>query len=142
MTRYAHAVSARGAKLSVPDLRAVTRVTEAGCASASQILERSAPVVTGASDAGTGLRAVGDLAKRLRKAPAKSMTIAHFELLRGGKELQDQMAVVAVPAVRLPGGATDTDLRRLAWPAVQFADGVPAWRARSRAWFGRPSGTG
>lgn len=126
MTRYAHAVSARGATLSVPDLRSVTRVLEAGCASATKILERSAPVVPGASDTTTGLRAVSDLAKRLREAPAKSMTVAHFELLRDGKELQDQMTVVAVPAVRLPGGATDADLRRLAWPAVQFADGVPA----------------
>ena len=36
------------------------------------------------------------------------------------------MTAVAVPAARLPGGASDSDLRRLAWPAVQFADGVPA----------------
>ena len=126
MTRFAHAVSARGATLSVPDLRSVTRVLEAGCVSATKILERSSPVVTGASDASTGLRAVSDLAKRLREAPAKSMTVAHLELLRGGKELQDQMEAVAVPAVRLRGGATATDLRRLAWPAVQFANGVPA----------------
>jgi hypothetical protein len=126
MTRYAHAVSARGATLSVPDLRSVSRVLEAGCASAIQILERSASAVSGARDAGAGLRAVSDLATRLREAPAKSMTVAHLELLRGGKELQDQMAVVAIPAFRLPGGATDGDLRRLAWPAVQFADGVPA----------------
>lgn len=125
MTRYAHAVSARGATLSVPDLRSVTRVLESGCAAATQILERRAPVVTGASDAGTGLRAVSDLAKRLREAPAKSTTVAHLEMLRSGRELQDQMAVVAVPANRLPGGASDADLRRLAWPAVQFADGVP-----------------
>ncbi len=54
------------------------------------------------------------------------MTFAHLDLLRGGKELQDQMTVVAVPAVRLPGGATDGDLRRLAWPAIQFAERVPA----------------
>ena len=126
MTRYAHAVSARGATLSVPDLRSVTRVLEVGCAAATQILERSAPAMAGASDAGAGLRAVSDLAKRLRETPVKSMTVAHLELLRGGKELQDQMAVVAVPANRLPGGAADSDLRRLAWPAVQFADGVPA----------------
>jgi hypothetical protein len=125
MTRYAHAVSSRGATLSVPDLRAVTRVIEAGCAATITILDRSSPVVTGASDVGAGLRAVSDLAKRLREAPAKSMTIAHLELLRGGKELQDQMALVAVPAVRLPGGVTHQDLRRLAWPAVQFAARLP-----------------
>ena len=126
MTRYAHAVSARGATLSVPDLRSVTRVLEVGCAAANQILERSATAVTGARGVGVGLRAVGDLAKRLREAPAKSMTVAHLELLRGGKELQEQMTLVALPAARLPGGATDADLRRLAWPAVQFAEGVPA----------------
>jgi hypothetical protein len=126
MTRYAHAVSARGATLSVPDLRSVTRVLEAGCAAATQIFERTAPVVAGASKAGTGLRAVSARARQLREAPVKSMTLAHLELLRGGKELQDHMAVVAVPANRLPGGAADGDLRRLAWPAVQFADGVPA----------------
>lgn len=126
MIRYAHAVSARGATLSVPDLRSVTRVIEAGSAAATQILERSAPVVPGAGETCTGLRAVCGLAKRLREAPAKSMTVAHLDLLRGGKELREQMAVAAIPVLRLPGGASDIDLRRLAWPAVQFADGVPA----------------
>ena len=142
MARYAHAVGSRGATLSVPDLRSVTRVLEAGCAAATQILERSAPVVPGATDAGTGLRSVSDLAKRLREAPVKSITVAHLELLRAGKELQDQMGVVAVPAVRLPGGAPTPTFGDWRGPPCSSPKGCPLWHERSKALYGRPSATG
>ena len=51
MSRYTHGVSARSAHLSVPDLRAVTRLLEMGSAHASRVLDRVAPAVDGAADA-------------------------------------------------------------------------------------------
>ncbi|CAB4896339.1 MAG: hypothetical protein F2825_00200 [Actinobacteria bacterium] len=126
MTRYTHAVSVRSAHLSVPDLRAVTRLLEMGCAHASRVLDRVAPAVAGAADAAAGLRAVAPLSEALRDVPAKSMTPPHLDLLREGTELQLRMAALAGQALRLPGGAAEHDLRRLAVPALEFAQHVPA----------------
>jgi hypothetical protein len=126
MTRYTHAVSVRGAHLSVPDLRAVTRLLEMGCAHTSRVLDRVAPAVAGAADAAAGLRAVAPLSEALRDVPAKSMTPPHLDLLREGTELQLRMAALAGQALRLPGGAAEHDLRRLAVPALEFAQHVPA----------------
>jgi hypothetical protein len=126
MTRYAHAVSARGAHLSVPDLRAVTRLLETGSLHVSRVLDRAAPAIVGAADAASGLRAVAPLALALREAPAKSMTPPHLDLLREGTELQRRLAALAGQAQRLPGGAAEHDLRRLAVPALEFARHVPA----------------
>ena len=129
MIRYAHAVSARSAHLSVPDLRAVTRLLEMGSAHASSVLDRVAPAVDGAADAAVGLRAVATLSQALRDVPAKSMTPPHLNLLRQGTELQLPMAALAGQALRLPGGAAEHDLRRLAVPALEFAQHVPALAA-------------
>jgi len=126
MTRYIHAVSARGVHLSVPDLRAVTRLLETGSLHASLVLDRVAPALAGATDAAAGLRAVAPLSLTLRDAPAKSMTPPHLDLLREGTELQLRLAALARQAQRLPGGAADADLRRLAVPALEFAQHVPA----------------
>jgi hypothetical protein len=126
MTRYTHAVSARGAHLSVPDLRAVTRLLEMGSTHASRVLDRVAPAVVGAAEVAAGLRAVASLAEGLRDAPAKSMTPPHLNLLREGTELQAKMAALAGQALGLPGGAGEHDLRRLAAPALEFSQHVPA----------------
>lgn len=126
MTRYVHAVSARSAHLSVPDLRAVSRLLEMGCTHASRVLDRAAPAVYGAADAAAGLRTVAQLSEALRDVPAKSMTPPHLDLLREGTELQVRMAALAGQGLRLPGGAAAHDLRRLAVPALEFARHVPA----------------
>jgi hypothetical protein len=47
-------------------------------------------------------------------------------LLRDSHDLQARMAALAVAERQLPGGASDTDLRRLAAPALAFAGHVPA----------------
>lgn len=125
MTRYGHAVSACGAQLSLGDLRAVTRLLEAGSGYAAQVLDRAAPVVAGAGDAADGLRAVSGLARRLREAPARSMAAEHLNLLRAGNAVQGRLKALAVQTHRLPGGADDGDLRRLAAPALTFARHVP-----------------
>lgn len=126
MTRYTHAVSARGTQLSVPDLRAVARLLETGNLHAARVLDRVAPALAGAADAAAGLRTIAPLSLALREAPAKSMTQPHLDLLREGTELQLRLAALAGQAQRLPGGAADSDLRRLAVPALEFAQQVPA----------------
>ena len=126
MTRYTHAVSARSAHLSVPDLRAVTRLLEMGSAHASGVLNRVVPAVSGAADAAAGLRAVAQRSQALRDVPAKSMAPPSLDLLREGTELQLRLAALAGQALRLPGGAAERDLRRLAVPALEFAQHVPA----------------
>jgi hypothetical protein len=122
---YCHSVSARGAHLSVPDLRAVSRLLEMGSTHAARILDRTASAVPAAADAATGLRAVADLAAGLRDAPARSMTPPHLDLIRESTELQAAMARRASQALALPGGAADADLQRLAACAQEFAEHVP-----------------
>ena len=65
MIRYVHAVSACGARVSVGDLRAATRLLEFGGGYAAQVLDRVAPAVAGASEAAEGLRSVCLLARQL-----------------------------------------------------------------------------
>jgi hypothetical protein len=126
MVRFAHSVSARGATLSVPDLRAASRVLEFGCAHAATVLDRAAPALTGAGEVALGLQAVTPLARELRKEPVKSMTLQHLDLLQAGTELQARMKALAGQAARLPGGAAEHDLHRLDAPALEFARHAPA----------------
>jgi hypothetical protein len=126
MVRFAHAVSARGATLSVPDLRAASRVLEFGCAYAASVLDRAAPALSGAGEVALGLQAVTPLARQLREEPVKSMTLEHLDLMQAGTQLQARMKALAGQATRLPGGAAEHDLRRLAAPALEFAQHVPA----------------
>lgn len=126
MARYVTAVSATGGRLSMPDMRAVTRLLEFGSAGAAQVLARTAPAVSGAGQVASGLRQVSPLATQLRTTPTCSITTEHFELLRDGRDLQARMRELAVAERRLPGGASDNDLRRLAAPALEFAQHVPA----------------
>lgn len=125
MGRYVKAVSSCG-DLSMPDMRAVTRLLEFGSADAAQVLARTAPAVTAAADVAAGLRQVSPLATQLRTTPTRSITTEHFEVLRDSRDLQARMRELAVVERRLPGGASDTDLRRLAAPALAFAEHVPA----------------
>jgi hypothetical protein len=126
MVRFAHAVSSRGATLSVPDLRAASRVLEFGCAYVATVLDRAAPALTGAGEVALNLQAVTPLARQLREEPVKSMTLQHLDLLQAGTELQARMKALVGQATRLPGGAAEHDLHRLAAPALEFARHVPA----------------
>jgi hypothetical protein len=122
---FSDAVRARGGQLSVGDLRAVTRVLEVGGHTAAQVLHRAAPVVAGAADAALALQEISPLAARLRTAPARSMTTEHLGLLRDSRDLQTQLQTLAEQGQQLPGGATTLDLRRLAAPALGFAQHLP-----------------
>jgi hypothetical protein len=121
MTRLAHAVSARGPNVSVPDLRAVTRLLEVGSAAAAKVLERAAAVLDGGRETADSLSVVAALARDLRAVPVKAMTPPHLDLLRLGTDLQDRLDSVAVQAARLPPAASAHDLRRLAAPALEYA---------------------
>jgi hypothetical protein len=126
MVRFTHAVSARSATLSVPDLRAASRVLEFGCAHAATVLNRATPALAGAGEVALGLQAVRPLARQLREEPVKSITLQHLDLMQAGTQLQARMKALAGHATRLPGGAAEHDLRRLAIPALEFAQHVPA----------------
>lgn len=126
MFTYVQAVSANGARLSVGDLRAVTRLLEFGGGDAAQVLQRTAPVVNGAAEAAAGLRELTPLAGRLRTTPARSITTEHLGLLRDSRELQARMQALAVQERRLPADAAGRELRRLAAPALAFAEHVPS----------------
>lgn len=126
MTRYTYAVSARGANLSVADVKGVRRLLEYGSLHAAAVLERAAPAVAGAAEAARALRATAASADRLREAPARSMTAARVELAASSKDLMGRTSALAGQAAHLPEPATPRDLRRLAAPAVAFAQSVPA----------------
>jgi len=125
MDTYVHTVLERGRNLSVGDLRAVTRLLQFGAASAAQVLDRTAPAVPGASDAATALRQLEPLARALRDSPCKSMSIEGLGLLRQSADLQRRAQALAVQEHHLPSPASETDLRRLAGPALEFARHVP-----------------
>jgi hypothetical protein len=125
MFGYVQGVSALGGKLSVGDMRAVTRLLECGGADAARVLARTAPTVAGAADLAEGLRQVSPLASQLRTTPTRSISTEHLRLLRDSRELQARMRALAVQALRLPPDAADRQLRRLAPPALAFAEHIP-----------------
>ena len=125
MSGYVRTVLGRGQNLSVGDMRAVSRLLEAGSAGAAQVLERTAPVVAGAGDAAAALREVGPLAKDLRESPIKSMGGESLDVLRHSGELQRRMQALAAQDHQLPSPASQTDLRRLASAVLVFAKHVP-----------------
>ena len=125
MGGYVRAVLDRGRKLSVGDLRAVTRLLEVGGAAAAQVLERTAPVVPGAGDAAAALRQVGPLAQQLRDSPTKSLGVQRMDILRQTGDLQRRMLALAAQEHHLPSAASQTDLRRLTGPALEFVRHVP-----------------
>lgn len=126
MIRHTHAVSSRGAHLSVPDMRSVARLLQYGSEHAAAVLERVDGAVSGAAETARGLRGLSPVVGQLRDAPAKSMTPPHLDLLRTGNVLQERMEALAEHARRLPAGASADDLRALAAPALEFAHHVPA----------------
>lgn len=125
MGGYVRAVLDRGRKLSVGGLRAVTRLLELGGAAAAQVLERTGPVVPGAGDAAAALRQVGPLAQQLRDSPTKSMGVEGMDILRQTGDLQRRMQALAGQEHQLPSAASETDLRRLTRPALEFVRHVP-----------------
>jgi hypothetical protein len=129
MTRLAHGVSARGPNVSVPDLRAVTRLLEVGSAAAARVLERAAVVLDGGRETADNLSVMAAAARDLRAVPVKAMTPPHLELMRLSTDLQDRLDSVAVQAARLPAAASPHDLRRLAAPALEYAQHAPSLAA-------------
>ena len=122
---YVRTVLNRGRDLSVGDMRAVARLLEFGGSHAAQVLDRAAPVVPGASDAAVALRELPPLARELRESPTRSMGVERLDVLRGSDELQRRMQALAAQEHQLPSPASQTDLRRLAGPALEFTKHVP-----------------
>jgi hypothetical protein len=125
-TRLTHAVSARGPNLSVPDLRAVTRLLEVGSTAAANALDGAAHAVDGARETATGLHTAASLARELRTVPVKAMTPPHLEVVRLAADLQSTLQSLAAGAAR-PGARSD--LRQLAGPALEYAQHAPALAA-------------
>lgn len=127
MDRYVRTVLDRGPELSIGDMRAVTRLMHLGGTHAAVALERAQQAVPGADVAAAALRQVAPLAVQLRDSPTKTLTIGpqRLDVLRGSSELMARMAALAIQEHALPGGASDTALRRLAAPALEFAKHVP-----------------
>jgi hypothetical protein len=115
--------------------RSVTyaRLLEFGGGDAAQVLQRTAPVVTGAAEAAAGLRAVGPLAGRLCTPPTRSITTEQLGLLRDSRELQARMQALAVQERRLPTGGAD--------PRAPAAGRAGARVRRTRADAGKGAGS-
>jgi hypothetical protein len=126
MTRCAHAVSARGRNVSIVDVKAVRRLLELGASSAAGVLERAAPVLTGAAEVARGLRETAAAAATLRSVPARSMTPPHLDLIATSRDVLTEITALAGQSDRLPPAAPPQDLRRLAAVALAVAEHVPA----------------
>jgi len=125
MDRYVRTVLDRASERSIGDMRAVTRLLQFGGTHAAIALERAQQTVPGADVAAAALRQVAPLAEQLRDSPAKTLGPERLEVLRGSSELVARMRALAIQERGLPGGASDTVLRRLAAPALEFAKHVP-----------------
>ncbi len=106
-------------------MRAVTWLLQFGGTHAAVVLERAQQSVPGADVAAAALRQVAPLAEQLRDSPAKTLGPERLDVLRGSGELLVRMGALATQERALPGGASDTALRRLAAPALEFAKHVP-----------------
>ncbi len=51
-------------------------------------------------------------------SPIRSTSVAHLDVIGGASELVVRMATLGELAGRLPGGASEQDLRRLAAPVL------------------------
>ena len=124
ITRLTYAIGSRGANVSLPEVKAVARLLQDGSAHAATVLDRAAPAI--AAEAARCLRDLIPAAGRLLDAPARSMSEPRVDLVGVGNALLARMNAAAEQAARLPAGASEQDLRRLAAPAVEFAQHVPA----------------
>jgi len=121
MDRYVRTVLDRASELSNGDMRAVTRLLQFGSTHAAIVLERAQQAVPGADVAVAALRQVAPLAEQLRDSPAKTLGPEHLIVLRDSGALLARLGGLATQERALPGGASDTALRRLATPALEFA---------------------
>ena len=124
MDRYVRTVLDRARELSIGYMRAVTRLLQFGGLDAAAVLQRAAQAVPGAESAAHGLRTVAELSAELREAPAKTLGPERLAVPRDSGDLQRQVRALAVHERNLPGAASNTDLRRLAAPALEFAKHV------------------
>jgi hypothetical protein len=86
-------------------------------------------VLDGGRETADNLGLMAAVARDLRAVPVKAMTPPHLDLLRLGTDLQDRLDSVAVQAARLPAAASPHDLRRLAAPALEYAQHAPSLAA-------------
>ena len=122
---YVRTVASHADNLSVADLRALTRLITLGSETTAHVLERTSTAVPGAAAAAQVLRELRPLAASLRESPCRSSASPHLDVIGGAGELHARTATYARLAQRLPAGASDDDLRRLAAPALEFAEYIP-----------------
>jgi len=122
---YLRRVVSRADNLAVADLRALTRLITLGSESTAKVLERVSTAVPEAAAAAQVLRELAPLAASLRESPCRSSASPHLDVVGGASELQARTATYARLAQRLPADASDDDLRRLAAPALEFAEHIP-----------------
>ncbi len=118
MSGYLRTVASHADDLSVADLRVLTRLIKLGSETTAQVLERTSTAVPVAAAAAQRLRGLGPLAASLRESPCRSSASPHLDVVGGASELYARTATYARLAQRLPAGASDDDLRRLAVPAL------------------------
>ena len=126
MTRCTHTVSARGAHVSIVDVKAVRRLLELGANGAAAVLERAAPVLAGAAEVAHELRETAAAAAPLRSVPARSMTPPHLDIITASREVLTEITALIGQSDRLAPAAPPQDLRRLAGVALAVAEHVPA----------------
>jgi len=105
MDRYVRTVLDRASKLSIGDMRAVTRLLQFGSTRAAIALERAQQAVPGADVTVAALRQVAPLAEQLRDSPAKTLGPEHLDVLRDSGELLARMGGLAAQERAQPGGA-------------------------------------
>jgi len=125
MDRYVRTALDRASKLSIGDMRAITRLLQFGSTHAAVVLARAQQAVPGADVTAAALRRVAPLAEQLRDSPVKTLGPEHLDVLRDSGALLARMGGLAAQERALPGGASDTAVRRLATPALEFAKHVP-----------------
>jgi len=122
---YLRTVATHADDLSVADLRALTRLIKSGSENTAEVLERVSSAVPGAAGVAQGLRALSPLVTALRESPCRSSASPHLAVVRGASELYARSATYARLAQRLPRGAPNDDLWRLAAPGLELAEHMP-----------------
>jgi len=124
-SRFVRIVAAHSAELAMPDLRAISRVLEHGCADAARVLLRAGEATHGANHLARTLATVIPAALELRELPGRSTAHPHLALHAAAADLQARMEAMAQQAHSQPIGAYEAERRRLSAASLEFVRHVP-----------------
>jgi hypothetical protein len=122
---YLRTVASHADNLSVADLRALTRLIGLGSQNTTHVLDRVATAVPEAGRRRSGAARAASAGGLPAREPCRSSASPHLDVVGGASELSARTATYARLAQRLPARASDDDLRRLAAPALEFAEHIP-----------------